>query len=119
MNQAVRKSLAAIGLVGASLASMAAAHAGGVNWHIGINLPAPPIYYEPPPRVVYAPPPVVYGPAPIIYAPAPVYAPRGHWRDGRWRDHDRRHRHHHHHHYHRGHGYGDDDDRRDGRRYRY
>ncbi len=65
------------------------AHAGGVNWSIGINLPpvatvisngpvyvdgpyyaaAPSPYYAAAPY--YAPPPV-YRPAPIYYAPPPV-----------------------------------------------
>ena len=82
--------------------SAGAAHAGGVNWSIGINLPpvatvisngpayypapvyAPaPVYYEPPvvyrpvPRY-YAPPPVVYRPVPRYYAP-PAVVYRGGW----------------------------------------
>jgi hypothetical protein len=80
-----------------------AAHAGDVNWSIGIQAPigagaaigtvisnrhvlpvvvTPPVVYAPPPVVyappapVYAPPPrVVYAPPPVVYAP-PVYVPR-------------------------------------------
>lgn len=105
MKQAIRKTLAVAALGLAGLTATGAAHAGGVNWHIGINLPgifypAPPVVYAPPP-VVYAPPPVVYAPpppvyyrpAPIVYQPAPVYVqpgPRGYWREGRWHDHGRR-----------------------------
>jgi hypothetical protein len=80
------------------------AHAGGVNWSVGISAPiAPGVaigigaghpgyrhgygYVRPAPVVyaparVYLPPPVVYAPppvyaAPVVYAPRPVYvAPR-------------------------------------------
>ena len=79
-----------------------AAHAGDVNWSIGIHAPigpgatigtvisnrhvapvvvTPPVVYAPapvvytPPRVVYAPPPRVVVPAPVVHAP-PVYVPR-------------------------------------------
>lgn len=116
MNQAIRKFLALAAVGAAGLAATGAAHAGGVNWHIGINLPGvfypapPPVVYAPPPPVVYAPPPVVYAPPPVVYRPAPivyhqpapVYVqphPRGYWREGRWHDH-------------RGKGRWDDDDRR-------
>ena len=78
-------------LAAAALAlSAGAAHAGGVNWSIGINLPpvatvisngpayypgpvyAPaPVYYEPP--VVYRPVPRYYAPPPVIYRPVPRY----------------------------------------------
>lgn len=67
-----------------TLLSAGAAHAGHVNWSIGITLPpiatvisngpayAPaPVYYEPAP-VYYQPAPVYYQPAPVIYAPPPV-----------------------------------------------
>ncbi len=62
------------------------AHAGGVNWSIGINLPPigtvisnAPIYhpghavpyYDPAPAVIYRPVPV-YRPAPVYYSPSPV-----------------------------------------------
>lgn len=99
MNHAIRKTFAVVSLGAAGLLATGAAQAGGVNWHIGINLPgvvypAPPVVYGPPPVVYAPPPPVVYRPAPIYYQPAPVYVyprHRGHWREGHW--HDRRHRH--------------------------
>lgn len=140
MKQAIRKTLALAAFGVAGLAATGAAHAGGVNWHIGINLPG--IYY-PEPAVVYAPPPVVYAPPPVVYyeappvyyrpAPvyhgAPVYAqpyPRGHWREGRWHDHGRRwdrnrDGHHDRDDDRRAHRHGDRDRHGDGRpdRYRY
>lgn len=64
----------------AGAASAGAAHAGGVNWSVGIYLP-------PPPMVVYRnAPAVVYAPAPeVVYAPRPVYGapPVGYWREER------------------------------------
>ena len=81
----------------AASAACLPAHAGGVNWSVGISAPiAPgvaigigaghpgyrygygyvrpaPVVYAPPP--VYLPPPVVYAPPPPVYAPV-VYAPR-------------------------------------------
>lgn len=132
MKQAIRKTLALAALGIAGLAATGMAHAGGVNWHIGINLPGvfypqPAVVYSPPP-VVYAPPPVVYAPPPpVYYQPAPVYYqpapvayqqpapvaayPRGYWRDGRWCDDERRGPRH-------GRYDGDRDDRR-ADRYRY
>ncbi len=91
-----------LALVGATGAG--AAHAGGVNWSVGIYLP-------PPPMVVYRDAPAV------VYAPRPVYGapPAGYWREERreWyppRHHWRHDRHHHHHDHdrweHRGHGHG-------------
>lgn len=78
MNTLIRKLLAVAALgLGTSLA-----HAGGVNWSIGINLPPigtvisnAPVYY--PPVTYYEPPPVVYRPAPVYYAPPPavIYRP--------------------------------------------
>jgi hypothetical protein len=71
----------------------APAQAGGVQWSIGIQLPAPPIVVYPYP----APPQRVYGPAPVYGRPAPevvyVEAPRQ-WRHPphhhrHWRDDDR------------------------------
>lgn len=71
-------------VVSATLALVAAgattaAHAGGVHWSIGINLPPAvgvvgggPVYGYPPAPVYYAPPPVVVAP-PVVYQPAPVY----------------------------------------------
>ncbi len=84
----------------AALTAAGAAHAGGVNWSIGISLPplviagnsghggdqgyaGPPVVYTPPAPVYYAPP-RVYAPVPVyyalprvVYAPTPVYyAPR-------------------------------------------
>lgn len=61
----------------AAVAALAAtaAHAGGVQWHIGINLPGvmvpAPVVVQPP--VVYAPPPVYVAPQPVYVAPQPVY----------------------------------------------
>jgi len=102
----VRKSLFASLALAAGLAT-SAAHAGGVNWSIGINLPAPavvaygssygPVYapaYGPAYAPAYVAPPVIYAPPPppmvvprVVYAPPlPVpmpgwYAPHGyrHW----------------------------------------
>jgi hypothetical protein len=78
------------------------AHAGGVQWSVGISAPFPPgvavgtvisspaPVYVSPPGMVYAPPPPVYvspppmyvprppayvAPQPIYVAPPPVYAP--------------------------------------------
>jgi hypothetical protein len=84
-------------LAAAALGTAGVAHAGNVNWSVGISLPplttvvsngpypvyapgpvfAPaPVVYAPPP-VVYAPPRVVYAPPRVVYAPVPVvYAPR-------------------------------------------
>ena len=79
----------------ATLLCAGAAQAGGVQWSIGINVPAvttvisnAPVYYRAPPQVVYQqpapvyyeepapvyyePPQVVYRPVPRYYAPAPV-----------------------------------------------
>lgn len=104
MNHAIRKTLAVAALGMAAMTGSGAAQAGGVNWHIGINLPGvfyppppvyyppPPVYYQPPPAYYQPPPRVYYQPAPIVYQRAPIYvqpAPRGHWREGRWRDEDR------------------------------
>lgn len=67
-----------------------AAHAGDVNWSIGIHAPVGPgatigtvisnRHMAPvvvTPAVVYAPAPVVYAPPPVVYTPPPrvVYAP--------------------------------------------
>jgi hypothetical protein len=55
------------------------AHAGNVQWSVGINLPVVTPYYPAPvyaPAPVYVPPPVYVRPAPVVvYQPAPVYAP--------------------------------------------
>lgn len=77
MNTLIRKLLAVVALgLGTSLA-----HAGGVHWSIGINLPPigtvisnAPVYYPP---VPYYEPPVVYRPAPVYYTPPPavIYRP--------------------------------------------
>jgi hypothetical protein len=97
--------LAPFAAVLAAAAACLPAHAGGVNWSVGISAPiAPgvaigigaghpgyrygygyvrpaPVVYAPapvylPPPVVYAPPPPVYA-APVVYAPRPLYvAPR-------------------------------------------
>lgn len=109
MNRSIVLAFAA---AAATLAS-GAAHAGGVSWHLGINLPVPqlvlpplpvpqvvvsaprPVYYESAPQpVYYEPAPVVYQRPPVVYRPVPVVYPRydaPHWhgrdhRDdrGRW-----------------------------------
>ena len=93
----------------ATLLCAGAAHAGNVQWSIGVNLPpvatvisngpawGAPVYYPAP--VTYAPPvvyeaPVIYPsyrvPRPVVYAPRvierPYYGHRHEWRDGRGRD---------------------------------
>lgn len=73
----------------AGAAATGSAHAGGVNWSVGIYLP-------PPPMVVYREPPAV------VYAPRPVYGapPVGYWREEHreWcPPREYRHGHHHHH----------------------
>lgn len=86
------------------------AHAGQVNWSVGLSSPGavvnvgnqPPIYYGPP-QVVYGPPQVVYPPPRVVYAPPPqvVYRPPivvREWDDDR-RPHWRRHHHRHHKHH--------------------
>jgi hypothetical protein len=89
----------------ATLLCAGAAHAGNVQWSIGVNLPpvatvisngpawGAPVYYPAP--VVYGPPvvyeaPVIYPgyrvPRPIVYAPRvierPYYGHRSEWRGG-------------------------------------
>ena len=65
---------------GSTLAA-GAANAGGVSWHIGINLPVPQLALPLPPLpvpqvVVAAPPPVYEVPQPVYYEPAqPYYVP--------------------------------------------
>lgn len=71
---------------GAALLAAGAAHAGNVQWSIGINLPPvgtvissgpayypEPVYYQEP--RYYAPPPVVYRAPPVVYSPPVVYRP--------------------------------------------
>lgn len=68
------------------------AHAGGVQWSIGIQLPAPPVVvYPAPPQRVYAPAPVYVRPAPqVIYVEPPRAWPRHHHHHQRhWHDQDR------------------------------
>lgn len=102
----MKNKLFAAALACAALLGGGAAHAGGVQWSIGINLPgvvyapAPvymepaPVVYMPPPRRYYAPPPPVYVvPAPrVVYGPPQGWYPReqrwhgrghDHWREGR------------------------------------
>jgi hypothetical protein len=74
----------------AALMCAGAAHAGGVNWSVGINLPgvgtvisnapiyvpAPVVVYQEPAPVVYQRPAPVYAPAPVIYPqPQVAYQP--------------------------------------------
>lgn len=93
------KKLLVPALTAGALLAAGAAHAGNVQWSIGINLPPvatvisspplpipapviyapepviyapPPVIYRPAPRVIYAPAPVVYAPAPVVYRPVPV-----------------------------------------------
>jgi hypothetical protein len=91
----LRRALPAVLALWASL-SAGAAHAGGVQWSIGINLPPPPIVvYEPAPEVIYAPP-MRRAPRPYYAEPRVVYAPREvereEWCPPRY---ERRHSHHH------------------------
>lgn len=117
----LRNVLATTTLTLAALAAPAA-HA-GVQWSIGIHVPAPvavvsggyvvqpaPVYVAPPPvrqlpAPVYTPAPVYE--APVAYAPAPVYSaypawrvsPRERWERAEWERRMRRERewrHHHH-----------------------
>lgn len=107
MKKMIVPALAAVALLGTG-----AAHAGNVQWSIGINLPpvatvigtgpvylpAPPVIYAPPPVVVTPPPRVIYAPAPVVVHPAPrvVYQPvpvvyHPHWKGERkWRHRDDR-----------------------------
>lgn len=99
MNKSIILALAAAGtLLGAGVA-----HAGNVQWSVGINLPVPGIVLPLPGVVVtggsvyqqpsygyraepvYAPEPVYYAPEPVYYAPEPVYYPR----QPQWRHHYR------------------------------
>lgn len=102
-----------VGLVAAlSLAAVSGvAHAGGVSWSVGVNVPgpvyAPPVYQAPvypapvyvappvyaPARTVYVAPPVApvyYGPPPVVYGPALTFGVWGgghrYYRDGRHGD---------------------------------
>ena len=94
----MKRSLILAAAAAATLFAATAAHAGGVNWSVGINLPpvgyyGAPVYHAPTyyPQPVYYSAPTYY-PAPVYYAPR-VYAPRprvwvapvrayhgGHWR---------------------------------------
>jgi hypothetical protein len=75
----------------AALMCAGAAHAGSVNWSVGINLPGigtvisnapiyvptPVVVYQEPAPVVYQRPVPVYAPAPVVYPQPPVaYPPR-------------------------------------------
>lgn len=99
MNKSLVLALAAAG----TLLGAGAAHAGNVQWSVGINLPVPgivlplpglvvsgaPVYREPArvyaPVPVYAPAPVYYQPEPVYVQPEPVYYPR----HPQWRHHYR------------------------------
>ena len=89
-----------------ALLGSGAAHAGNVQWSIGINVPAittvisngpvfrappvvyqapapvyyeepAPVYYEEAPQIVYRPVPRYYAPAPVVYVrPVPIAYPR-------------------------------------------
>jgi hypothetical protein len=98
MNKSLILALAAAG----TMLGAGAAHAGNVQWSVGINLPVPgivlplpplprlvvtggPVYQQPSygyrAEPVYAPAPVYYQPEPVYYAPEPVYYPnRPQWR---------------------------------------
>jgi len=92
----MKRSIAFAAAAAATLLTATAAHAGGVNWSVGISLPpvatvvsSGPAYYPAPvygapaygapayyPEPVYYPEPAYsYYPAPVVYAPR-VYAPR-------------------------------------------
>lgn len=80
-------SLAAVAWVGT--ASLHSAHAGGVVWSVGVQVPGGVVQVAnlPPPRVVLPAPVVV---APVVVAPAPhphwqPYGPPGHHRHGHHR----------------------------------
>lgn len=113
----MKRALAPILALAATMFAAGAAQAGNVQWSVGINLPpigtvisngpvyapAPvyyrpaPVYYEPAP-VYYAPPPrVVYRPAPVVYRPVPVvyegWVPPGHRGHGRGWERRGHHRH--------------------------
>jgi len=120
----MRRSLAIAAAAAATLLTATAAHAGGVNWSVGISLPpvatvvsngpayypAPyyggPAYYPEPvyysaPAYSYYPAPVYYAPrvyAPRVYAPAPRVwvAPRPYYHGGQWRGNGRGHDKYHH-----------------------
>jgi hypothetical protein len=86
MNKSIILALAAAG----TLLGAGAAHAGNVQWSVGINLPVPgivltggPVYQQP--SYGYRAEPVYYAPAPAYYAPEPVYYPR----HPQWRHHYR------------------------------
>lgn len=80
-----RKSSMAAALLLASALCAGAAHAGNVQWSVGINLPAVAtvVAYEPghhPAQPVYhVPTPVYVEPAPrVVYRPVPVFVPSHH-----------------------------------------
>lgn len=60
--------IGALAVAGAMFAG--AAHAGGVNWSVNINVPGRAVYSEP---AYYAPPATYYEPAPVYYTPPPTY----------------------------------------------
>src|SRR5450631_2009471 len=94
--------LIAVFATSAALLGATAAHAGGAQWSVGINLPVAAValsnggYYEQSPVPAYYPGPVVYAPRPYcaprrVYAPPVVYAvpePAYRVRYAGWRDGD-------------------------------
>ncbi|NLJ28195.1 MAG: hypothetical protein GX433_09295 [Deltaproteobacteria bacterium] len=58
-------------MIPALLLGVSKAGAGGVDVHVGIDVPLPGFYVAPAP-VYVAPPPVVVRRAPVVVAPAPV-----------------------------------------------
>ena len=111
----MKRSFVLAAVAAATLFAANAAHAGGVNWSVGVSLPpvatvvsSGPAYYPAPyyaPGYSYYPEPVYYSapaysyyPAPVYYAPrvyAPrprvVVAPRPYYYGGYWRGHDKYH----------------------------
>ncbi len=66
------------------------AQAGGVQWSVGIQLPAPPVVVYPAPVYVQQQPQVIYvRPEHREYRDSHRHGPR-HWRDDDWRDGDDR-----------------------------
>lgn len=67
----IKKHIAIAFATAACALATGAAHAGNVQWSVGISLP--PIGTVITNAPVYAPAPVYYEPAPVYYQPAPVY----------------------------------------------
>jgi len=104
----IRLAAPAVLALGTALGAQAA-HAGGVQWSIGINLPAPGVVIYPVAQVVaYGPAPVYVQPQPVYMQPQPVYQPPQQvvYVQPEW---------HRHHHWHEEHERGRWDDRGDDR----